>query len=387
MKYDTIDLQISRELADSIVSEIGTTVNKNINIMNSEGIIIASSDATRVGQLHEIAFQIIREDLDELYIDPKDDTTLMKAGLNMPIIVFNRKIGVLGITGPYNEVNILGPVLKKATEIFVTTEMNKNFQIQDIRIKENIIKRWLFSESSLNKDIVLFQQIKLLNIKNWQQYRICTISYPDREQLGQTQDGLSVLNSADLLIRNYFRFNLDTVILKENNEFIIFFFGQSQKKILNNIDTICQKIEKQLKIKLSVGLDALQPTDRPLDSYHQAVLAMKTAEKRKQNLILYDDLDLEIFLDYVPYDVKLGYLRKIFKTDNLSELTETFLLLKNHFQNNGSIKKTAEDMFLHPNTIQYRLKRIYEDTEFDPRTLQAAALFGIAIAIFEDMSL
>lgn len=386
MKYDTLDLQISKELADSIVSEIGATVNKNINIMNSEGIIIASTDAARVGQLHEVAMQIIKEDLNELYIDPKDDSTLMKAGLNMPIIVFNRKIGVLGITGPYNEVNLLGPVLKKATEIFVTTEMNKNFQIQDIKIKENIIKRWLFSESSLNKDSFLFQQIKLLNIKNWQQYRICTISYPDREHLEQTKDGFSKLDSADLLIRNYFRFNHDTVILKENSEFIIFFFGQSQNRILNSIDAISQKIEKQLKIKLSVGLDAQYPTNRPLDSYHQAVLAMKTAEKKKQNLILYDELELEVFLDYIPYDVKLDYLCKIFKTDNLSALTETIHLLKKHFQNNGSIKQTAEDLFLHPNTIQYRLKKIYDDTEYDPRTLQAAALFSLAIAIFEDIS-
>lgn len=381
------ELQISKALADSIVSEIGTTVNKNINIMDASGIIIASSDAARVGQRHEVALQIIENNLDEVYIDPKDDRTLMKAGLNMPIMVSGQRIGVLGITGPYEEVKVLGPVLKKATEIFIATEIKKSDQIQDLRVKENIIRRWLFMEKPVGKDSLLFQQLNLLNIKAWQHYRIASLIYNDRALIEQTQDGFSRLEAADQLIRNDFRFNRDTVILKENNELIIFFFGQSQERILSSIQTVRQQLQNRLQLQFTIGLDSRYETERPLDAHQQAVFARKAAEKKQADCILYDDLDIDVLLNHIPHDIKVDFVKKIFKTQQPEApgLADQVRLLKTHFANNGSIHRTATALYLHPNTIQYRLKKIAEDTGLDPRKLQPAALLYLATSLYEEL--
>lgn len=386
--YHPSELQISKALADSIVSEIGITVNKNINIMDASGIIIASSDAARVGQRHEVALQIIEHNLNEVYIDPKDDQTLMKAGLNMPIIVSGRRIGVLGITGPYEEVNILGPVLKKATEIFVATEIKKSDQIQDVRVKENIIRRWLFMEKPVSKDSLLFQQLELLNIKAWQHYRIASLIYNDRALIEQTQDGFSRLEAADQLILNDFRFNRDTVIIKENNERIIFFFNQQQERILNRIETVRQQLKNRLQLQFTIGLDSRYETDRPLDAHQQAVFARKTAEKKQIGCILYDDLDIDVLLNYIPRDIKMDFVKKIFKIQQTDApaLADYVRLLKTHFAYNGSIHQMAEALYLHPNTIQYRLKKIAEVTGLDPRKLQPAALLYLAVSLYEELT-
>ena len=45
--------------AQDIVEEIGAIVGQNINMMDSDGVIIASTDPTRLGNFHEGAKHII----------------------------------------------------------------------------------------------------------------------------------------------------------------------------------------------------------------------------------------------------------------------------------------------------------------------------------------
>lgn len=46
-------MYISRETAQEIVEEIGGEIGAHINLMDERGYIIASTDASRIGNLHE----------------------------------------------------------------------------------------------------------------------------------------------------------------------------------------------------------------------------------------------------------------------------------------------------------------------------------------------
>jgi carbohydrate diacid regulator len=61
---------------------------------------------------------------------------------------------------------------------------------------------------------------------------------------------------------------------------------------------------------------------------------------------------------------------------NLDQIIET---LKTFYEANGSITEAAEKLFIHKNTLQYRLKRIKEDTGYDPRILPDATMFYVAL--------
>ena len=50
------------------MEEVGGLVGQNINMMDPEGYVIASTDETSIGTLHEGARKIIEEHLDELYV-------------------------------------------------------------------------------------------------------------------------------------------------------------------------------------------------------------------------------------------------------------------------------------------------------------------------------
>ena len=93
--------QLSTQSAQRIVAEIGGIVGQNINMMDAQGYIIASTDPARIGFLHEGARQIIEERLPELYIRAEEATATARTGLNLPITHRGDIVGVIGITGEY----------------------------------------------------------------------------------------------------------------------------------------------------------------------------------------------------------------------------------------------------------------------------------------------
>lgn len=64
---------------------------------------------------------------------------------------------------------------------------------------------------------------------------------------------------------------------------------------------------------------------------------------------------------------------------NLSEKEQS--LLKIYFSNNMSLKETADQMFLHKNTLQYQLDKIWKNTGYNPREFRDAAILYIALKL------
>lgn len=57
---------ISKNAAQVIMEEIGREIHEHINMMDENGVIIASTNQERIGQVHEGARRIITENLPEL---------------------------------------------------------------------------------------------------------------------------------------------------------------------------------------------------------------------------------------------------------------------------------------------------------------------------------
>ena len=91
-------MYISKLTAQEIVEEIGREIGEHINLMDETGVIIASTDFKRIGNTHEGARKIIREGLPELYITRDMENEMTKMGINLPLIVDDVVVGVVGIT-------------------------------------------------------------------------------------------------------------------------------------------------------------------------------------------------------------------------------------------------------------------------------------------------
>lgn len=110
---------IAEETARAIVSEMKSVTGRDINLMDGSGTILASTDPHRVGQRHAGAEQLLRTGQDKLVVRQDDSSAGTRRGVNLPIHMDGQTVGVIGITGPPEQVEPLGSVIKRMTEILL----------------------------------------------------------------------------------------------------------------------------------------------------------------------------------------------------------------------------------------------------------------------------
>ena len=100
---------------------------------------------------------------------------------------------------------------------------------------------------------------------------------------------------------------------------------------------------------------------------------------------LYADLNMEVFADEVDSATKQEYIRKIMRGFSDAEIARLLPMLEVFYDNEGSISRAAAKLFVHRNTLQYKLRRIAERTGYDPRSIRHSSLFYIAIYFYREV--
>src|SRR5690625_2537412 len=111
-------MRLVSKLANKIINEVKTLTTENIIVINQEGIIIASTDQTRVGLAHE-GSRIVMDTKRKLYITHQMASELegVKPGINLPIFFKSEVIGVIGITGIPTDVEPFAELIRRMTEL------------------------------------------------------------------------------------------------------------------------------------------------------------------------------------------------------------------------------------------------------------------------------
>lgn len=109
-------------LARKFIEQITQYTDYNINIMNDQGVIIASRDPKRVGTFHEVAYYIVSGKEDMVITSSDDDYPGVKPGINMVINIDGRREGVVGITGAPKEIKPIALITKMAIEAVLKYE-------------------------------------------------------------------------------------------------------------------------------------------------------------------------------------------------------------------------------------------------------------------------
>ncbi|MFZ2538276.1 MAG: helix-turn-helix domain-containing protein, partial [Oscillospiraceae bacterium] len=67
------------------------------------------------------------------------------------------------------------------------------------------------------------------------------------------------------------------------------------------------------------------------------------------------------------------------------EISQWIVILETYYKEEGSIAATAQKLFVHKNTLQYKLKKLYEQTGYDPRSIHYSSLYYNAIYFYRDI--
>jgi len=169
-------------------------------------------------------------------------------------------------------------------------------------------------------------------------------------------------NNAFDEIQEYF-LNLKTIYY--NNNFIVL-INSNNKEILENSDF--QYLLKKYNLKLAVS-DTFSKFLNFKDYYDQTVFTLNRVNSENKFIYFYSDFKFYDFLDKIKEKINLKeYCQKnifdLIKNDK-NKNTEYFETLKLYLKNNSNIVKTAKDLFIHRNTLSYRIKKIEDILGFE----------------------
>lgn len=355
---------ISKQLAQQIVDTIHDVCGYHINFINTQGKIYASSNPDRIGNYHELGRRAALYG-QTLEVDSDNEYKGTDEGINIPIYFHQKLIAVVGISGKPDEVRRYAHLAERISNILLheqeLTAENRTLDEKKLYLIRSLQNGDLDNPDYLNDCLTHF------NIDEKKNYRMIYFKVNTRYNLVN----ISLLEQ-----------NIDKIFspLKGSVYAYIYpnsFVGLIPDTIFNKNRSTFSKfaVDHRELIKIAIGKASSLPNSS--ESWQSAETAMNSIKDTDDPFIIFDDLTLEILLSGLNQQSIREYRNKV-----LSGLEhEDLEFLKIYYEENMSLQKTSERLFLHKNTVQQRLKRIQNHCGFDPRHFKDAVVLYLGINI------
>lgn len=369
------NMDISKNLASQIVNNIKGIINQDLNFMDRRGVIIASTDPNRVNTFHEAAKACVdRKRI--IVIEYDNQYRGSKKGINIPVEFDNDIIGVIGITGDRSEVEQYGTIIKKMTEILLKEEWIKENEIQKRDNYRNLLEGIIYNKFQDINSMYSLEENSLKHIAISKPF----INYSNTEHMDK------ILNILD----SHFHNNNSVIYSFIYQELVILFMDNSRISIERILKSIIQNCNEILKEKIAFGVSSSFTDLSASNIYFNQALSSHDWQRKYENkegaILFYEDMDLGILLTDISAKNRTNFSEKVLRNLSKEDMDLYHNLLSIYGKNNGSIKAISEELFMHKNTIQYRLNRLYDLTGYNPREYNGYIILKLAFLLREDSS-
>ena len=123
-------------------------------------------------------------------------------------------------------------------------------------------------------------------------------------------------------------------------------------------------------------------------SYKEAKLALDVGKIffTEKNIIAYNTLGIGRLIYQLPVPLCKMFIREIFEGKSPDDFDEeTLTTIDKFFENSLNVSETSRQLFIHRNTLVYRLDKIQKTTGLDLRVFEDAITFRIALMVVKYM--
>ncbi|TDQ34131.1 CdaR family transcriptional regulator [Aureibacillus halotolerans] len=382
---------ISKALAQSIVKEAYEFTKHSINLMDHQGVIIASNNQERIGDIHEGALRVLQLN-EPVIIDEHSSLQGSRPGMNLPIQINNTIIGVVGISGAIEQIEPYAAFIKRLTEVLAKEAyLNDKLTFKHFAA-EAFVHHWLSgtwtdpeiikSEGlSVGYDVTLSRATVIIELGNFssvlseslQHHHTTTSFYSDRPHFIKQLSQLFP--------------DQDTIVASDGPTRFVFLIPISQHASEDQRTELLKRCTKlQSTLHASYGFTSyggigsvFDSPEKVENSFQEAQQALSVAKTSNSDMyLLFDELGTERLINAIPELDRLNFAKRILFLNHpdMPELLDDLMLF---FQNDQSIQRTAEALYVHKNTLQYRLKKVAAMTGRDPRKFRDAQTLYTAL--------
>ncbi len=359
-----MNIHIDKKLAQQIVSTVRDVCGQNVNFIDCSGVIYASTDESRIGSFHEIGRQAAATGT-AIEVEADDRFTGTQKGVNLPVYHNQSIVAVIGISGPPDEVRKYAYLAERITRLLIREkELNAFARTQEER-KHYVISA-LLGRERLN-DAYLSDALTEWGIKAGGRKRMAVIRLNSRynaQNAGMIEQELYHLFARAQI--QLYTYNYPDEYLAVVDEPC---FGRSAGML--------EEFAAAHRGILNMGIGRGVPFGQLADSYETGLTALNSLRGADKNYAVFDELTLEIILSSVPEGSREAFLKKTVERLTKEEMD----LISVYFEEDMSLSGTCSRLFLHKNTLQYRLDKIGRRSGFNPRKFRDAAVLYLAVKL------
>ena len=350
---------MSNRLFQGVVHQMQGAIDRTIGVIDETLNIIACSDLGKIGTTVEAitvdtfsapdAFQVEGYTYKPFGGRPHADYVLFVEGDDLEAMRYAALLTVSfeNIKQYYDE--------KYDRANFVKNVIMDNILSGDIYLKA----RELRFNSDVERVVML---IRVASHSDVSAYDVVQNLFPDK-----AKDFVININETDIALVKEIRSGIE---------------GRDLEKLACSIvDTLSSEFYTQVSVGIGTVVSSLKEL---AGSFKEAQMALEVGKvfDTERTIVSYDNLGIARLIYQLPTTLCEMFLKEIFKRGSIDSLDqETLFTIQKFFENNLNVSETSRRLFLHRNTLVYRLEKIKRLTGLDLRKFDDAIVFKVALMV------
>lgn len=340
-------------------NQLKKDIHRRLGIMDDNGYIIACSDETKIGFQKEAA---------ATHFETNNEDYISSGYIFRKIETYNKNTYIVFCEGEDD--------LSRGFVAFLAAHFTAIKQYYDEKYDRNSFMKNVILDNILPSDVMFRARELRLSIEGTRVVMLVRTQKSSESVLVDVLNGLFPESDKDFVIRVDDR---DVAIVREIKS------GTTMDQILQSAQELHDTIASEIMIKASVGISTIVETIPDLArAYREARIALEVGKvfDTEKNIISYDNLGIGRLIYQLPTTLCELFLNEVFKKESISALdSETIYTIQKFFENNLNVSETSRKLFVHRNTLVYRLDKIKKLTGLDLREFDDAIIFKVAMMV------
>lgn len=356
---------MSSRIFQSVVLQMKDSTDRAIGVIDSEGTVVACNELTCIGEKWSGAAEAVNVAETDL-VAYGGNTFKSLAGWSAQ---FDYAAFARGEDDTARTVCAMAAVALNSAKTYYEEKHDRASFVKSI-ISDNILlgdiyirAKELHFTSEVPRAVFLIRQ---MGMPDMAAIDVVQSLFPDK----QTDFVLSISES-------------DIALIKQLTE------GTESKDLYKIAEQVESTLQSELGIKVGIGVGTIVGHIRELArAYKEAQVAIEVGKifDTEKSIINYENLGIGRLIYQLPIPLCQMFMREVFGKqlpDTFDD--ETLTTINKFFENNLNVSETSRQLYVHRNTLVYRLEKLQKSTGLDIRVFDDALTFKIAMMVVSYM--
>ncbi|MFA9380431.1 MAG: PucR family transcriptional regulator [Acetanaerobacterium sp.] len=354
---------MSNRLFQGVVHQMRDSIDRIIGVVDENATIVSCSELSRIGEtvLEVSGYQPFDlSDSHDTFV--RDGYTYKPFGTRSRPDYAIFVEGADDLAGKYAAILAvsLASIKQYYDEKYDRNNFIKNVILDNILPGDIYVKaRELHFSTDVNRVVIL---IRVTTSNDVSVFEVIQNLFPDKQK-----DFVFNISENDVVLVKEIKPNIEPRDL--------------EKLARSIVDTLSSEFYTTLVVGIGTAIVGVKELAR---SFKEAQVALEVGKvfDTEKSIVSYDNLGIARLIYQLPTTLCEMFLREVFKKGSIESLDhETLFTIQRFFENNLNVSETSRKLFVHRNTLVYRLEKIKKLTGLDLREFDHAIVFKVALMV------